>query len=174
MALQAPVPDRDLSFADGRESPPRPRLVAKAAGLEARSLGKRFKARLVLRDVDLERNDWFYMGVADLTLAWNRTRGPAEALSGENSSFDYDSLADGRLAFYVNGRFGEEWGLKASADTREGPVEDLFTNFLDKAPESLFRRMDPDYYYPTFGDDGTVEQGVDAVEVEPGGGLSST
>ena len=29
---------------------------------------------------------------------------------------------------------------------------------MDKSPESLFRRMDPDYYYPTFGDDGTVEE----------------
>ena len=53
MALHAPVPDRDLSRADGSEALPRPRLVAQAAGLEARNLGKRFKARLVLRDVDL-------------------------------------------------------------------------------------------------------------------------
>ena len=48
--------------------------------------------------------------------------------------------------------------LTASADTREGPVEDLFSNFLDKSPESLFRRIDPDNHYPTFGDDGVVEE----------------
>jgi lipopolysaccharide export system ATP-binding protein len=53
MALHAPVPKRDLPPADGIEAPPRPRLVAQAAGLEVRNLGKRFKARLVLRDVDL-------------------------------------------------------------------------------------------------------------------------
>ena len=29
---------------------------------------------------------------------------------------------------------------------------------MDKNPESLFRRIDPDYYYPTFGDDSTVEE----------------
>jgi hypothetical protein len=29
---------------------------------------------------------------------------------------------------------------------------------MDKSPESLFRRIDPDYYYPTYGDDGTVER----------------
>ncbi|MDH4148794.1 MAG: flagellar motor protein MotB, partial [Acidimicrobiia bacterium] len=57
-----------------------------------------------------------------------------------------------------NGKFGEHWKLTASADTREGPVEDLFSNFLDKSPESLFRRIDPDNHYPTFGDDGVVEE----------------
>jgi flagellar motor protein MotB len=113
---------------------------------------------LFLRDLELEQNDWFYVGIADLTLGWNRTSGAAEDLVGENAPYDYDSWADGRLAFYVNGSFGEDWSLTASADTREGPLKDVFTNFLDKSPESLFRRMDPDYYYPTFGDDGTVEE----------------
>jgi lipopolysaccharide export system ATP-binding protein len=53
MALNAPVRHRDLSRADGSKALPRPRLVAQAAGLEVRNLGKRFKARLVLREVDL-------------------------------------------------------------------------------------------------------------------------
>ncbi|HEY0684831.1 MAG TPA: OmpA family protein [Steroidobacter sp.] len=112
---------------------------------------------LYLRDLEFERNDWFYVGLADLTVSENRTSGPADLLQGENAPYDYDSSFDGRLAFYVNGKFGEHWGLTASADTREGPVEDLFSNFLDKTPESLFRRIDPDYHYPTFGDDSIVE-----------------
>lgn len=112
---------------------------------------------LYLRDLEFQRNDWFYIGLADLTVSENRTSGPAELLQGENAPYDYDSNVDGRLAFYVNGKFSEHWGLTASADTREGPVEDLFSNFLDKSPESLFRRIDPDYHYPTFGDDSIVE-----------------
>jgi len=48
--------------------------------------------------------------------------------------------------------------VTASADTREGPVKDLFSNFLDKSPDALFRRIDPDYNYPTFGDDAMVEE----------------
>jgi len=54
MALQAPVSKPAPSRGDGVKPSPRPRLVAKAAGLEARGLGKRFKGRSVLRDVDLE------------------------------------------------------------------------------------------------------------------------
>ena len=70
--------------------------------------------------------------------------------------YNDDVSADGRLAFYTNGKFGNGWELTASADTLEGPVEDLFSNFLDKSPDALFRRIDPDYHYPTYGDDGTV------------------
>jgi hypothetical protein len=58
----------------------------------------------------------------------------------------------------VNGKVNEQWRLTASADTREGPLRDLFSNFLDKSPDSLFRRIDPDYYYPTFGDGSVVEE----------------
>src|SRR5690606_25819853 len=81
-----------------------------------------------------------------------------ELLQGENAPNVFDSSADLRLAFYVNGKFGDGWRLTASADTRDEPLEDLFTNFTSKSPESLFRSIDPDYHYPTFGDDGTVEE----------------
>jgi flagellar motor protein MotB len=113
---------------------------------------------LYLRDFEFQRNDWFYVGMADLTLAETRTNGPAEALQGENAPSDFDSPANGRLAFYLNGKFGDDWKLTASADTQEGPIDDLFSNFLDKSPDSLFRRIDPDNHYPTFGDDGVVEE----------------
>ncbi len=63
-----------------------------------------------------------------------------------------------RLAFYVTEKLPDHWRVTASADTREGPVKDLFSNFLDKSPDSLFRRIDPDYHFPTFGDDSIVEE----------------
>ncbi len=74
--------------------------------------------------------------------------GRSDLLQGENAPQPYDSSLDGRLAFYVNGKVSENWRLTASADTREGPVKDLFSNFLDKSPDSLFRRIDPDYSLP--------------------------
>jgi flagellar motor protein MotB len=113
---------------------------------------------LYLRDLEFKRTDLFYVGVADLTVSKNSASGPAKLLQGENASQPYDSSLDGRLAFYVNGKVRQNWHLTASADTREGPVKDLFSNFLDKSPDSLFRRIDPDYYFPSFGDDGVVEE----------------
>jgi hypothetical protein len=113
---------------------------------------------LFLRDLEFERNDWFYVGIADLTVSGRRTSGPVDLLEGADAPTDPSSYVDGRLAFFLKGKLGEDWKVTASADTREEPIEDLFSNFLDKQPAALFRRIDPEYYYPTFGDDSTVEQ----------------
>ena len=126
--------------------------------VEVAVLDEEGNGELYLRDIELEGKDWFYVGMADLTLTSNDSNGPIELLQGENSPNDFDSSADAQLAFFLNGKFNEHWRLTASADTRDGPLEDLFSNFLDKSPDSLFRRIDPDYHFPTFGDDGTVEE----------------
>ncbi len=113
---------------------------------------------LYLRDLEFESNDWFYVGMADLTVSDGAGGGAAELLSGDNPATDVDSSVNGRFAFFVNGKFGDHWRLTASADTREGAIDEIFSNFMEKDPQSLFRRIDPDYYYPTFGDDSTVEE----------------
>jgi hypothetical protein len=124
--------------------------------VEVAVLDEAGSGQLYLRDLALKKSDWFTVGIADLTLSANRTSGPAELVAPDNRHYSDDSSFEGRLAFYSKGKFGEGWGLTASADTREGPLDEIFSNFLDKSPESLFRRMDPDRHYPTFGDDGTV------------------
>ncbi len=125
--------------------------------VEVAVLDEEGNGELFLRDLDLERNDWFFVGLADLTLSADLGDGPASELGGNNGS-DLDAWANGRLAFFTNGKWGEDWKLTASADTREGPVEDLFTNFLEKDPRSLFRRLDSDYQMPTYGDDSSIEE----------------
>jgi flagellar motor protein MotB len=126
--------------------------------VEVAMLDAEGNGELFLRDLELEGKDWFYVGTTDLTLSTNSASRSLEALSGKNAPYDPTSSADGRLAFFVDGKFAETWKVRTSADTREGPVDELFSNFMDKSPESLFRRIDPDYYYPTYGDDGTVEE----------------
>ena len=126
--------------------------------VEVALVDKEGNGELYLRDLEFKNNDWFYVGMADLTLSAGDLNGPGELLQGDNARQDITSNADGRLAFFVNGKFGDHWKVSASADTREGPVEDIFSNFMDKSPRSLLRRIDPDYYYPTFGDDSTVEE----------------
>jgi flagellar motor protein MotB len=124
--------------------------------VEVAVLDKSGNGELFLRDLALEKNDWFTVGIADLTLSANKTDGPAELLAPDKPQYSNDFDAQGRLAFYTKGQFGNGWGLTASADTREGPLDEIFTNFLDKSPEALFRRLDTDYHFPTFGDDSTV------------------
>ncbi|HEY6011230.1 MAG TPA: OmpA family protein [Nitrospirota bacterium] len=124
--------------------------------VEVAVLDKSGNGELFLRDLALEKHDWFTVGIADLTLSRNKTDGPAALLAPDKQQYSKDMDLQGRLAFYTKGQFGNGWGLTASADTREGPMDELFSNFLDKSPEALFRRIDPDYHFPTFGDDSTV------------------
>jgi flagellar motor protein MotB len=126
--------------------------------VEVAVLDKEGRGELYLRDLEFENNDWFYVGMADLTLSGNESNGPINLLQGANSVNDPDSNIDGRLAFFVNGKFADRWRVTASADTREGPIENIFSGFMDKSPDAFFRRIDEKYYYPTFGDDSTVEE----------------
>ena len=128
--------------------------------VEVAVLDPQGNGELFLRDIEFERNDWFYVAMADLTFAQNDTSGPAALYQGSGAGLDFDASSYGRLAFFVNGKFGDQWKLSASADTREEALDDLFSNFASKSPDALFRRIDPDYHYPTFGDDSTVEQGA--------------
>jgi hypothetical protein len=113
---------------------------------------------LFLRDLALKKSDWFTVGIADLTLSANKTERPGQAPRPDSQQYSDDLNLQGRLAFYTKGKFGDGWRLTASADTREGPLDEIFSNFMDKSPDALFRRIDPDYHYPTFGDDSTVTE----------------
>src|SRR5947209_15146352 len=133
-------------------------LPTGAHSVEVAVLDDAGNGSLYLRDLEFKRTDLFYVGIADLTVSKNSASGLAKLQEGENDPHPYDSSLDGRLAFYLNGNVHQNWRLTASADTREGPVKNLFSNFLAKSPDSLFRRIDPDRYYPTFGDDGVVQE----------------
>ena len=111
---------------------------------------------LYLRDLELKKSDWFTAGIADMTVSGNRTNGPADLLAPDKPQYTDDINLNGRLAFYTRGKFNNGWSLTASADTGEGPLDDIFSNFIDRSPGALFRRIDPDYHYPTFGDDSAV------------------
>ena len=126
--------------------------------VEVAVLDKFGNGELFLRDLALEQSDWFTVGIADMTLSGNKTNGPAELLAPDKPQYSEDVSLQGRLAFYTNGKFKNGWSLTASADTREGPLDEIFSNFMDKSPDALFRRINPDYHYPTFGDDSTVTE----------------
>ncbi len=126
--------------------------------VEVAVLDKSGNGEIFLRDLALKESDWFTVGIADLTLSGNKTSGPAELVAPDKPRYREDVSLDGRLAFYTHGKLANGWGVTASADTREGPLDEIFSNFLDKSPEALFRRIDPDSRYPTFGDDSTVQE----------------
>lgn len=152
------VAGRAVSVSDGGKFVTETILPAGMHTVEVAVLDRAGNGQLFLRDLELKRNDWFYVGIADITASIDKTNGPASLVTADNTDYDDDTNVDGRLAFYTKGKFGDGWKLTASVDTLEGPLEDTFNNFLDKSPGALFRRIDPDYFYPTYGDDSTVEE----------------
>ncbi|MGB5557732.1 MAG: hypothetical protein WBN04_06945, partial [Paracoccaceae bacterium] len=110
-----------------------------------------------VQPVSVADEDFFYVGIADVTLSKGSTDGSIAALTPEDRErFGGDVMVDGRLAFYLRGKVRGDWLMTAAADTGEGPVEDLFNNFLDRDARSYLRRLDPEEYYPVYGDDSTA------------------
>lgn len=108
------------------------------------------------RNVTVASRDWFYVAMGDFTLGRNSTHGPAAEVTADATHYNGSTYKDGRAAFYVKGKPADDWVLTASADSGEQPLKDLFSNFSDKNPYYLLRNLDPDYYYPVYGDDSTT------------------
>jgi flagellar motor protein MotB len=126
--------------------------------VEVSVLDKDGNGEIYLRDLELNKNDVFYVAIADVTLSGSTTSGPAKLVAPDNAHYDNNTALDGRFAFFARVKFGDRWTLTASADTLEGPFDNLFSNFMQKTPDAMFRRINPDYHYPTYGDDSTTEE----------------
>src|SRR5690606_12607939 len=112
-------------------------------------------------EVDVTGRYFFGVGLADLTVYENSASGAGKhlAMAGRED----DILSDGRLAFYGKAKIGGKYLVTAQADTQERPLEDLFDGFTQADPQDIFRRVDPDLYYPTYGDDSTTYRDVDTM-----------
>jgi hypothetical protein len=109
------------------------------------------------RSVMIPDNDWFYVAMADLTVGKNSASGPAAILQPDKAHEYQDKVfVNGRAAFYLKGVVKGEYLITASADTREQPFRHLFSNFDSKDPQFLLRSLDPNRYYPVYGDDSTL------------------
>lgn len=105
------------------------------------------------RGINIPSDEWFYVGMADLTVG--KRWGDGEIVAADPGEFD-DLYAKGRLAFYLKGKIKGEYLLTAAADTGEGPLDELFTGVLSSDPQAVLRRIDPDQYYPVYGDDSVL------------------
>ncbi|MFP5392947.1 MAG: OmpA family protein, partial [Gammaproteobacteria bacterium] len=151
VAFGMPIPmDAKGRFALRQMLPAGPHTV-QVALLDAHGAGPTFG-----RNLSIAERDWFYVAVADLTAGRDSTSGPARLVTGDEQHYDSSSWIDGRAAFYLKGKIKGEYLLTASADTREQPLRDLFSNFAAKDPNYLLRRIDPDRFYPVYGDDSTI------------------
>ncbi len=102
------------------------------------------------RSITIPANDWFYVALADLTIGKSFGNGKLVSASPQ----DYDRVySKGRLAFYIKGKIQGKYLLTAAADTGAGDVRTLFKNLDSKDPRKFLGRIDPEQFYPVYGDD---------------------
>ncbi len=102
------------------------------------------------RSINIPTDDWYYVGLADFTLG---KRFPSKEIKSTYPD-EYGGVYNkGRLAFYLKGKIKGSTLLTASLDTGEDNVRNLLRNIDQKDPRAFLKRIDPDDYYPVYGDD---------------------
>jgi len=102
----------------------------------------------------------FVVAIADVTVSRNQATGNLQPLAADDRAQD-DFLSEGRLAFYLKGKLRGRYLLTAQADTQDRELEDLFRGLTRTDAQDVFRRLDPDLYYPVYGDDSSTWRDVD-------------
>lgn len=105
------------------------------------------------RSINVPSSEWFYVGLADLTAG--KRFGSNDIEDVKDGEFE-DVYTKGRLAFYLKGKIKGQYILTAAGDTGEEPLKRILKNLDAKDPRQLLRRIDPDDYYPVYGDDSTL------------------
>jgi hypothetical protein len=111
-------------------------------------------------DVDVTGRYLFAVAIADVTVSKDSASGNLQPLAADDRDDD-SFLSEGRLAFYLKGKMRGKYLLTAQADTQDRELKHLFRDFWEADPTDVFRRLDPDLYYPVYGDDSTTWRDVD-------------
>ncbi len=145
MGERIPV-DADGSFVVQRLLPPGDHSVDVAINGKGRN-GIAFN-----RQINVPSSEWFYVALADLTLGKRFGSGAIEDVKPGDFEGVYTK---GRLAFYLKGKIKGRYLLTAAADTGEDDIKNIFKGLDEKDPRQFLNRIDPDDYYPVYGDDST-------------------
>jgi len=122
------------------------------------------------RSINVPDQEWFYVGLIDALIGKNWTSGNFQPTGPNEYSGVYTK---GRTAFYLKGKIKGKYLITASADSNSGSLSELLTGWGAKDPRSIVSRLDPDEYYPVYGDSSTIyddtpTQGKFYVRVERG------
>jgi uncharacterized repeat protein (TIGR01451 family) len=87
-------------------------------------------------------DDFIFVALADVKAGYTNIRGNIEPV-GDDDRFQSGFWSKGRLAYYLKGKIKGKYLITSSFDT-------------DREKKELFRNLDPDRYYPVYGDASTV------------------
>lgn len=111
-------------------------------------------------DANIEKEYFFMVALADITVGQNGVSGAVDLVE-DDSHFDETVYVDGRFAFYLKGKIKGKYLLTAQLDTGEDDITEVFQDLDRRDSSRLFRRIDPDRFYPIYGDNSTITRDVD-------------
>lgn len=96
-------------------------------------------ARNYSQHIKIENNKLFYVGMGETKLGYNFNSGHIESIQYKDGFW-----AQGKAAFYIKGKILDKYLITSSLDT-------------DRDQNDLFKILDPNKYYPVFGDLSSVK-----------------
>ena len=99
------------------------------------------------KHVSVGEDYFFLVAMGDGKVGYNFNRGNMEPV-GADERFREGFWKEGRVAYYLKGRVKGKYLITSSFDTERGKTEG--------GKKELFRNLDPDKYYPVYGDDSSV------------------
>jgi len=97
-------------------------------------------------------DEFFIVGLAEGTVRHLNTGGNIEMIN-KDDRFDDGFKVDGRASFFLKGKILGKYLIKASLDTERVRTSALKREQQDR----LFKNLDPDKYYPVYGDASIVD-----------------
>ncbi|HEY5599218.1 MAG TPA: hypothetical protein VIK48_00895, partial [Candidatus Manganitrophaceae bacterium] len=107
----------------------------------------------VEREVEVKSESFFLMALADGEFGRISASGNLEG-AGMSRSKEY--YQKGRLAYYLKGMVQGKYLVTSAFDTGKRRFNQMFSDLDEKETDRFFTNIDPDKYYPVYGDASVV------------------
>jgi len=104
---------------------------------------------VIERTVLLSKDQVFFMAFADGKIGQLQGKGHLE---GAGMRKDKEFYQEGRAAYYLKGHVAGKYLITSAYDSGTGEFGDLFTDLDEGDQDRFFTNLDPDKYYPVYGD----------------------
>jgi uncharacterized repeat protein (TIGR01451 family) len=117
--------------------------------LQIQAIDSEGRVGTITRDVEVKDTHFFFLAFAD---------GKISKLKLKDSEADdpKDYYTEGRVAFYLKGVVKGKYLVTAALDTGTDEFNKLFKDLDKPTNDRLLTNLDPDKYYPVYGDNSTI------------------
>jgi uncharacterized repeat protein (TIGR01451 family) len=103
--------------------------------------------------VVVRKQGLFFMAFADATISRLTADG---FIQGAGLSDDSETVKQGRVAYYLKGTIKGKYLITSAFDSGTNEFDELFSDLDETENDRLMTNLDPDKFYPVYGDDSTI------------------